>query len=182
MSALAALLLLVAWNMSEAKHFIHTIKVAPRSDVAVLLTCFGLTVFTDMVIGVGVGLGLAAMLFMRRMVEVTEAHMVGDAEETALPGPVPPGVVVYRVYGPLFFGAAQKAMGALGSIGNTARVVVFWLEQVPAMDATGLVALESAIERLRDAGIVAVLHGLRTQPRGVVRVAVVRVLICVPVG
>jgi SulP family sulfate permease len=167
MSALAALLILVAWNMSEAKHFIHTIKVAPRSDVAVLLTCFGLTVFTDMVIGVGVGLGLAALLVMRRMVEVSEAHMV-DGAETALPGPVPEGVVVYRVYGPLFFGAAQKAMGALGSIGNTARVVIFWLEHVPAMDATGLVALESAIERLRGSGIVAVLHGLRPQPRGVV--------------
>lgn len=167
MSALAALLLLVAWNMSEAKHFLHTIKVAPRSDVAVLLTCYGLTVFTDMVIGVGVGLGLAAMLFMRRMAEVTEATLVEPAE-TALPGSVPPGVVVYRVRGPLFFGAAQKAMGALEAIADDARVVVFWLDQVPAMDATGLVALESAIGRLRAKGLMAVLHGLRPQPRGVV--------------
>lgn len=168
MSALAALLLIVAWNMSEAKHFAHTIKVAPRSDVAVLLTCFGLTVFTDMVIGVGVGLGLAAMLFMRRMAEVTEAGLVVAEAETALPGPVPEGVVLYRVRGPLFFGAAQKAMGALGAIASEARVVVFWLDQVPAMDATGLVALESAIGRLRSAGIAAILHGLRPQPRGVV--------------
>jgi MFS superfamily sulfate permease-like transporter/CBS-domain-containing membrane protein len=167
MSALAALLLVVAWNMSEARLFAHTLKVAPRSDVAVLLTCFGLTVFTDMVIGVGVGMGLATMLFMRRMAEVTEAHLV-ESPETAIPGPVPPGVVVYRVSGPLFFGAAQKAMGALGAIADSARVVVFWLDQVPAMDATGLVALESAIERLRDGGVVAVLHGLRPQPRGVV--------------
>lgn len=167
MSALAALLLLVAWNMSEAKHFVHTIKVAPRSDVAVLLTCFGLTVFTDMVIGVGVGLGLAAMLFMGRMAEVTDASLV-EAADTPLPGPVPVGVVVYRVRGPLFFGAAQKAMGALGSIATDARVVVFWLDQVPAMDATGLVALESAIGRLRAGGLSAVLHGLRPQPRSVV--------------
>jgi len=166
MSALAALLLLVAWNMSEAKHFLHTLKVAPRSDVAVLLTCFGLTVFTDMVIGVGVGLGLAAMLFTRRMVEVTEARLVAG-EQTSLPGPVPAGVVVYRVSGPLFFGAAQKAMGALGAIADRARVVVFWLEQVPAMDSTGLVALESAIERLHGSGITAILHGLQAQPRGV---------------
>jgi len=168
MSALAALLLLVAWNMSEAKHFVHTLKVAPRSDVAVLLTCFGLTVFTDMVIGVGVGLGLAAMLFMRRMAEVTEAGLVEAEVEPALPGPVPEGVVVYRVRGPLFFGAAQKAMGALGSIAHETRVVIFWLDQVPAMDATGLVALESAIGRLRGAGTIAVLHGLRPQPREVV--------------
>jgi SulP family sulfate permease len=165
MSALAALLLLVAWNMSEAKHFVHTLKVAPRSDVAVLLTCYGLTVFTDMVIGVGVGLGLAAMLFMRRMALVTEAGVASD--ETSLPGAVPPGVVVYRVSGPLFFGAAQKAMGALGEIADDARAVVVQLDQVPAMDATGLVALESAIGRLRSNGIVAVLHGLRPQPRGV---------------
>jgi SulP family sulfate permease len=167
MSALAALLILVAWNMSEAKHFIHTLKVAPRSDVAVLLTCFGLTVFTDMVIGVGVGMVLAAMLFMRRMAAVTEAGLEVE-ESAALPGPVPSGVVVYRVSGPLFFGAAQKAMGALGVIADRCRVVIFRLDQVPAIDATGMVALESAIERLRVAGVTAILHGLRPQPRAVV--------------
>jgi SulP family sulfate permease len=167
MSALAALLLLVAWNMSEAKHFIHTLKVAPRSDVAVLLTCFGLTVFTDMVIGVGVGMVLAAMLFMRRMAAVTEASMEVE-ESAALPGPVPSGVVVYRVSGPLFFGAAQKAMGALGAIADRVRVVVFRLDEVPAIDATGMVALESAVERLRTTGVTTILHGLRTQPRQVV--------------
>jgi sulfate permease, SulP family len=167
MSALAALLLLVAWNMSEAKHFIHTVKVAPRSDVAVLLTCFGLTVFTDMVIGVGVGMVLAAMLFMRRMAAVTEASLEVE-ESAALPGPVPSGVVVYRVSGPLFFGAAQKAMGALGAIADRCRVMIFRLDQVPVIDATGMVALESAVERLRTSGITAILHGLRPQPREVV--------------
>ncbi len=167
MTSLAALLILVAWNMSEAKHFVHTVKVAPRSDVAVLLTCFGLTVFTDMVIGVGVGMGLAALLFMRRMAVVTEAGLMGETE-TPLPGPLPAGVAVYRVSGPLFFGAAQKAMGALSAIAERDRVVIFWLEQVPAMDSTGMVALESAIGRLRAAGATAILHGLRPQPRQVV--------------
>jgi len=167
MSALAALLLLVAWNMSEAKHFLHTLRVAPRSDVAVLLTCFVLTVFTDMVVGVGVGMVLAAMLFMRRMAEVTEAGL--EAEESAsLPGPLPSGVVVYRVSGPLFFGAAQKAMAALGVIADRGRVVVFMLDRVPVIDSTGMVALESAIDRLLAAGVTAILHGMRPQPRGVV--------------
>jgi SulP family sulfate permease len=167
MSALAALLVLVAWNMSEVKHFAHTVRVAPRSDVAVLLTCYGLTVFTDMVIGVSVGMVLAAMLFMRRMAIVTEAKLVETAHPD-LPGPVPPGVVVYRVSGPLFFGAAQKAMAALNAISDRARVVILWLEQVPVLDATGLVALESALAQLGSRGVTAVLLGLQVQPRGLV--------------
>jgi SulP family sulfate permease len=167
MSALAALLLLVAWNMSEAKHFVHTVRVAPRSDVAVLLTCFGLTVFFDMVIGVSVGMVLAAMLFMRRMAEVTETSLV-ESTHPDFPGPLPPGVVVYRVSGPLFFGAAQKAMAAITSIAHDARVVVLWLEGVPVLDATGLVALESALAQLRSRGATAILLGLRPQPRGVI--------------
>jgi len=164
MSALAALLLLVAWNMSEAKHFVHTVRVAPRSDVAVLLTCFVLTVLVDMVIGVSVGMVLAAMLFMRRMALVTEAGPV-DSAEHGLPGPVPAGVVFYRVSGPLFFGAAQKAMRALSVIADRASVVVLWLEQVPVIDATGLVALESAIGQLHSQGTTTILLGLRAQPR-----------------
>ena len=167
MSALAALLLLVAWNMSEVKHFLHTVRVAPGSDVAVLLTCFGLTVFTDMVIGVSVGIVLAAMLFMRRMAAVTQTQVVEEADPT-LPGPVPPGVTVYRVSGPLFFGAAQRAMGALSAIADRARVVILWLEQVPVLDATGLVALESALGQLRARGVTAILLGLQAQPRALV--------------
>ena len=167
MAALASLLLLVAWNMSEARHFLHTLKVATRSDVAVLLTCFGLTVFTDMIVGVGVGMVLAAMLFMRRMAAVSEAGLE-EGQSSALPGPVPSGVIVYRVSGPLFFGAAQKAMGALGAIADRVRVVIFRLDQVPAVDSTGMVALESAVERLRAAGVTAILHGLQPQPRSVV--------------
>jgi len=167
MAALAALLLQVAWNMSEAKHFMHTLQVAPRSDVAVLLTCFGLTVFTDMVIGVSVGIVLAAMLFMRRMAAVTQTQLVERADPT-LPGPVPPGVVVYRVSGPLFFGAAQRAMAALHVIADRARVVVLQLEQVPVLDATGLVALESALGQLRSSGVTAILLGLQPQPRALV--------------
>jgi SulP family sulfate permease len=164
MSALSALLLLVAWNMSEAKHFAHTIRVAPRSDVAVLLTCFGLTVVFDMVIGVTVGMLLAVVLFMRRMAEVTSARFV--EHQASLPGTVPQGVVVYDISGPLFFGAAHKAMAALAHIADRARVVVLRMEGVQAIDATGLVALESALDRLAAKRISAVLCCPLPQPLG----------------
>ncbi|HET8648323.1 MAG TPA: SulP family inorganic anion transporter, partial [Vicinamibacteria bacterium] len=168
MSALAALLVLVAWNMSEAKHFVHTVRVAPRSDVAVLLTCFGLTVGFDMVLGVSVGVVLAALLFMRRMALVTEARL---SEEThpELPVPIPPGVVVYDVSGPLFFGAAQKAMAALNHTADRTRAVVFRLDGVHAMDATGLVALESALDQLKKRHATAVLSGVQRQPLGLLQ-------------
>jgi SulP family sulfate permease len=170
MASLAALLLLVAWNMSEVKHFVHTLKMAPRSDVAVLLACYLLTVFFDMVIGVSVGMVLAALLFMRRMADVTEAR-ISEGSHPELPGPIPAGVVVYDISGALFFGAAQKAMGVLRTIGDQAHAVVLRMDQVPAMDTTGLVALESAIEQLARQRCVAIVTGLRAQPRALLEKA-----------
>lgn len=167
MTSLAALLLLVAWNMSEAKHFVHTLKVAPKSDVMVLLTCFGLTVAIDMVVAVSAGILLAALLFMRRMAEVTETTISSD--EALLPGvQTPKGVLVYDISGPLFFGAAQRAMAALGVVTADMRAVILRLDHVPAMDATGLVALESSIEQLRRNGCFTIITGLQPQPLGVV--------------
>jgi SulP family sulfate permease len=163
MASLAALLMIVAWNMSEIGHFIHTLKVAPRSDVAVLLTCYALTVLVDMVAAVGVGIVLAALLFMHRMVEVTQIQLQ-HGTHPALPRSLPAGVMVYDIDGPLFFGAAQKAMGALGSIAGRAKVVVLRMEGVPVLDATGLVALESALARLRASRCSAILCGLLPQP------------------
>lgn len=164
MASLAALLLLVAWNMSEARHFIHTLRVAPKSDVAVLLTCYGLTVGFDMVIGVSVGMVLAAFLFMRRMAEVTDGHLAqGEAAE--LLGPLPRDVAVYEISGPLFFGAAQKAMAALEIVAGQTKVVILLMQGVHAMDATGLVALESALEPLRAQRCLAILTGVHGQPR-----------------
>jgi SulP family sulfate permease len=168
MAALAGLLLLVAWNISEAKHFAHTVRVAPRADAAVLLAVFGLTVVFDMVVGVTLGIVLAALLFMKQMAAVTHARLVED-EHLALPVPVPPGVVVYDVSGPLFFGAAQKAMGALAHISDGARAVVLELDEVHAMDATGLVALESALDALARRRVLAVLAGARPQPLELLR-------------
>jgi sulfate permease, SulP family len=162
MSALAALLLLVAWNMSEAKHFVHTLRVAPKSDVTVLLTCFALTVSIDMVVGVSVGMMMAALLFMRRMAEVTQVRAAKPGEAD-LPGDLPHGVVAYEISGPLFFGAAQKAMAAL-DIADRAKVVILLMDEVHAMDATGLVALESALDELKVNRCFAILTGVRPQP------------------
>lgn len=170
MAALAALLLVVAWNMSEARHFVHTVRVAPKSDVSVLLTCYALTVGFDMVIGVSVGMVLAAFLFMRRMAEVTDIHMAG-AHTPDIAGPLPPGVAVYEISGPLFFGAAQKAMAALELVARNTKAVVLLMEEVHALDATGLVALESALGTLRTHGSLTVLSGVHGQPLALLRKA-----------
>jgi sulfate permease, SulP family len=163
MASLAALLLLVAWNMSEREHFAHMVRVAPRSDLAVLLTCFGLTVVFDMVVSVTVGVVLASLLFLRRMSEVSTVRLV-DEHPFGLDRPLPSGVVLYEVAGPLFFGAARQAMAALAATNKGVRVVVLDLRSVPAMDVTGLVALESAMERLQRAQVFVVLAGVQPQP------------------
>jgi sulfate permease, SulP family len=164
MASLAALLLLVAWNMSESKHFIHLVRVAPRSDVAVLLICFGLTVIFDMVVSVTVGIVLAALLFMKRMAEVSGVTLVGEGHPD-LEEPLPRGVVLYDIAGPLFFGAAQKAMTTLKEVeGREVRVVVLDLEHVPAIDATGIVGLEALVSRLNELGIKVILVRIQTQP------------------
>jgi SulP family sulfate permease len=163
MASLAALLLVVAWNMSEVKHFAHTVRVAPKSDVFVLLTCFSLTVLFDMVVSVTVGIVLAALLFMRRMAELSSVTLVGKGH-AALSPPLPPGVIVYDIGGPLFFGAAQKAMSSLDRIESGVRTVVLDVRDVPAMDATGLVNLESTVARLQRSGILVILGGVQPQP------------------
>jgi SulP family sulfate permease len=161
MASLAALLLIVAWNMSEVKHFLHALRVAPRSDVLVLLICFLLTVVFDMVVSVTVGVMLASLLFMRRMAEVSGVRLV---DQRPLLTGLPKDVLVYEVAGPLFFGAAQKAMSALHRTPTGISVVLLDLSAVPAMDATGLVSLEAAVERLQALGIFVVLSGVQRQP------------------
>jgi sulfate permease, SulP family len=101
--------------MSEAKHFMRTLRVAPRSDRAVQLACFALTVLFDMVIAIGVGVVMAAISFMKRMAEVADVRLVSETHHQA--AVIPPGVLVYDVAGPLFFGAAHKASSALREMG-----------------------------------------------------------------
>lgn len=162
MAALAALLLRVAWHMAEVRHFAHTLSDAPRSDKAVLLICFGLTVAIDMVVSVTAGVMLAALLFMRRMSDVTSVRLVTDSH--GHPKTAVPGLVVYEVAGPLFFGAAQKAMSVLLATRREARVILLDMRSVPVMDITGLVNLESAIERIEKMGVFVVLGGVNSQP------------------
>jgi SulP family sulfate permease len=165
MASLAALLLIVAWNMSEVRHFLHVARVAPKSDVVVLLSCFFLTVAFDMVIAVSAGIVLAALLFMRRMAELTSARSVLDQGDDETARSLPKSVAVYEIAGPLFFGAAQNAMGAFETAGADARVVILDLGRVPVIDATGLVALESAIGRVRRAKQRVVIAGPLPEPR-----------------
>ena len=163
MAALAALLLHVAWRMSEAKHVLSLIRRAPRSDVLVLGLCFALTVLFDMVVAVAVGVVLASLLFMQRMAEVASVRLV-SREEQHEEQRLPQGLMLYELAGPLFFGAAQKAMTVMHSIGADVHGVVFDLRGVPMLDATGIVALESTLERLRHAGVFVVLAGVQPQP------------------
>lgn len=168
MAALGALLLLVAWNMSEIHGFIGVVKVAPKSDVTVLWTCYGLTVLFDMVIAVSVGVVLAAILFMRRMAEFTESRSVlGDTTETG-EVKLPPGVRMYEISGPLFFGAAQNAMAALHAArSDRFDVMILHLGKVPVIDGTGLVALDNAIGSLVRYRHGVVLAGPLPKPRSV---------------
>ena len=160
MAGLAGLLIIVARNMSEARHFARLLRIAPRSDVIVMVTCFMLTVVFDMVIAVTVGVVLAALLFMRRMaaittVELESPHALGLAVD------LPPGIRVYEVAGPMFFGAAQSAMEAIATVGNGSdHTFVLNMQYVPTIDVTALVALESVLDRLYRSHIKVIFAGL----------------------
>jgi SulP family sulfate permease len=162
MSALAALLLMVAWNMADAELFFHIVRVAPRSDVAVLLICYTLTVTFDMVVAVSVGVVLAALIFMQRMAASTEARAVGNLSHPHLR--LPDGVAMYEIAGPLFFGAAERAMSVLKVVAPRTRVVILRMEQVSVIDATGLVAFETALEELARARCLTIVVGLHAAP------------------
>lgn len=164
MASLAALLLVVAWNISEVEHVIHTLKTAPRSDALVLLTCFGLTVVFDMVIAVSIGILLAAMLFMRRMASVAEGR-IAPPDAANLPGPLPEDVVVYDLVGPLFFGGAERALSAIRQLPERVSVVLFRMDQVLTVDLTGLVALEGVLREMARHRMRAILVGLKPAVR-----------------
>ncbi|UQI39833.1 C4-dicarboxylic acid transporter DauA [Vreelandella venusta] len=160
MAALAALLLIIAWNMSEARHFVHTLKSAPASDVWVLVICFGLTVLFDMVIAVAVGIGLAAALFIRRMAQLTHTQRLDIPDKEAH---FPPEVALYKIHGPLFFGAAEKAIATLRVIDHSVRIIVLDMREVPSLDTTAMVALDTLRRELSEQGVGVMFVGL--QPR-----------------
>jgi SulP family sulfate permease len=164
--ALAAILFVVAWNMSELPHFLRLLRTAPRSDVLILLITFGLTVLGDLVIAVNVGVILSSLLFMRRMaqsVEVVEHPLAGEADDRKR---LPPGVVVYRIDGPFFFGAVEKLEGILQSIQSRMQVLVLHLGNVPFVDATGLRVLTALQQSCHKHGRRLILTEMRSNVFG----------------
>jgi len=156
--ALAAILFVVAWNMSEARRFLRLVRKAPRADVVILLITFALTILTDLVVAVNIGVILAMFQFMRRMsasVEVVEHGQASLRQELAEAGldALPRDVVVYAIEGPFFFGSVDSLERALSWTREPPKHVVLRLEHVPFMDATGLKRLESTIGNLRTRGI-----------------------------
>lgn len=143
MACLAGILVVVAWNMAELHGFIAVFRTS-RHDMAVLLATFLLTVFFDLIIAIEVGMVLAAFLFMKRMSEamvlkpLSQTGDQGDALTEAELGPIPDGVMVYEINGPLFFGAAQTFVDGLRKIGDRHHTLVLRMRHVPFIDATGL--------------------------------------------
>jgi len=150
LSALSAILFVVAYNMSELHRFAHMVRTAPKPDVAVLLITFLLTVFADLVIAVNIGVMLAALLFMKRMSETVsielQTHEVLAEEIEDKNFILPPKTVVVAMDGPFFFGAAERLENALESIHGHADVLVMRLARVPFIDATGLQSIRDLLD------------------------------------
>jgi len=164
LGTLAAILFVVAWNMSEVKHVVKLIQRAPRADVFILLTTFTLTIFIDLVVAVNIGVILAILHFLLRMADsvVVEkqpeeqlARELPHWQDPALPA----NVLVYAVDGPFFFGAVEHFELALAYTHTDPRVIIIRLRWVPFIDITGLQALEEAIQDMQKRGIRVVLTG-----------------------
>ncbi len=158
LAALAAILFVVAWNMSEARHFIDILAHAPRNDKALLLITFSLTVFTDLVIAVNVGVLLASLLFMKRMTESVKIEGAKDEDLIAFcPVGIPKGVQIYAIDGPFFFGAAETFERTMSGLHQDVRLLIIRLGRVPFMDATGIYALKATIKLFQKRGTRVVL-------------------------
>ena len=161
MASMAALLLVVAWNMSEAKHFIRTVKVAPKDDVIVLILCFVLTVLFDMTIAVAVGIGLAAMLFIRRSITLTDTLRVEKNHEVY--DDLSDSIVIYDINGSLFFGSAQKALQSISIVTPNLRVIILDMSEVTMLDMSAIIAIESIKESLDKQQIGLVINNLQSR-------------------
>jgi SulP family sulfate permease len=169
LATLSAVLVVVAYNMGEWHQFVRLPK-WPKSDAAVFLTAFALTVLMDLTVAVEIGMVLAAVLFIKRISETTQITAVDQATETegshhSLIGKsIPEGVLVFRVFGAFFFGVADKLETALQRAGQEPEILILRMRKVLAMDATGLNALEDLYEKLRRRSKFLVLSGPHTQP------------------
>ena len=172
LACLAGILVVVCYQMSEIDRFMRLLR-SPRSDVMVLLSTFVLTVVVDLTVAVQVGVVMAALLFIRRMSEVTNIGVVTrefrdrddepDPNATAL-RVLPPGTEVFEINGPFFFGAAETFKDTMRFVGPTPRVLIVRMRNVPAMDATGLNLLHELHTRSRREGTLVILSDVHTQP------------------
>lgn len=173
MPTLAAILVFVSYNMSEYHVFLKLMR-APKSDVAVLLVTFFLTVLIDLTVAIQVGVVLAAFLFMQRMSNVTEVSMITqnlrddeeevDSSRSISKRQVPPGVEVFEIYGSLFFGAIERFKDSMRRVETPPRVLILRMRLVPSIDATGLQVMEDVLTRTQNEGGTLLLSGVAEQP------------------
>ena len=169
LATLAAILMVVSFNMGEWEAF-RTLRKYPRSDSAVLIIAFTLTVVFDLTVAVEAGMVMAVLFFIRRITELThvsvaeESPHVDDGEETLIRKAVPPGVMIYRVYGALFFGAADKLETILHQQHTDPEILILKMDEVITMDSSALHTLESMHRKLKKYGKHLILSGPHTQP------------------
>jgi SulP family sulfate permease len=173
LAALAAVLLVVCWNMAELREFVSILR-GPRGDMLLLLVTFGLTILVDLSIAISVGVVLSSVIFMHRMALAVEAEtgvalIEGDAEEgtpdTALErAQLPRGVEVFSLSGPFFFGAAAHFEQMLARTGGRPRVLILRMDDVPLIDSTGAKILKKFVSSARAKGTTFILDGLRKGP------------------
>jgi SulP family sulfate permease len=171
MAVLAAILVVVAYHMSEWREFRSELS-SPRSDVIVLLATFLLTVLVDLTVAIEVGMVLAAFLFIRRMAEVTNVSAVTreleDADdsdgELVSPRRIPDGVEVYEINGAFFFGAAERFKDTLARVARKPKVLIIRMRHVLVLDSTGMHALKDVVHRTRKDGSHVLLSDVHMQP------------------
>lgn len=179
LAALAAILFVVAWNMSEAGRFLRMVRRAPRADMAILLITFALTILTDLVVAVNAGVILAMFQFVRRMsssvevVEQSQQSLQSELDQLGIDH-LPAGVMVYSINGPFFFGSVESLDRAFSWARKAPGFLVLRLGQVPVLDATGLKRLETTIHTQADKGVRILLCGASQRVlRKLVRVGIV---------
>lgn len=154
---LAAILFVVAYNMSDIPHFMRIIRKAPHNDVLILLTTFFLTIFTNLVVAVNIGVILAMLLFIRRVIQHVKIEeqdykqLNGELLSTGLI--LPPESMVYAIQGPFFFGAVEKMEHAFSVVHADPKIIIFRLKDVPFMDMTGIQTFSEVIEEFHRRGV-----------------------------
>ncbi len=174
MAAMAAVLVAVSISMGEWNE-LKSIRRLTKSDAVVMLTTLSLTVVFDLVVAIEIGMVLACVLFIRRVSDSTEISQVTSEDVLETPAQlaqgktIPEGVVVYRIFGPFLFGAAEKMQDALDRVGNTHKVLILRLHLVTAVDSTALHALQSLVERTKKHDGTVVISGIHRQPLDLLR-------------